>query len=564
MADHALTARKNPITRILQVLKLEKKEITSIYFYAILSGIVQLSLPLGIQSIISFVLGGSISTSLIILIVLVVLGVLFNGFISVQQMKLIEKVQQQLFVRYSFEYSHKIPKLDLRSVDKYYLPELVNRFFDTISLQKGISKLLLEIPTATIQIIFGTVLLSFYHPVFIIFSLILISLVGLILFYTSPRGLATSIQESDYKYRVAGWLEELARVIRSFKFSKGSFLNMRKTDHLVAGYLDARTAHFKVLKLQYWTLIGFKVLITASMLIVGSILLINQQLNLGQFVAAEIVILLVLGSVEKLILHLDKVYDVLTSVEKLGKITDQPVDDDGKISFPDRHQGVNIQVQGLSFDYDQVPVLKNISFTVEPGQKVAVMGADGSGKSTLLRVISGAYNEFQGGILIDNIPIRNYKADSLRLKTGILLSTQDIFEGSVLDNITMGDNNIRPEEVMRLSEKVGLKDFLEGQPEGFETELDPVGKRLSRSVMQKILLLRALVNDPRLLLLEEPWTGFEQNMRNQVKNYLLAQADCTVLVATNDADFASKCDLVLYLSDGMLTRIDGNNSVNGN
>jgi ABC-type bacteriocin/lantibiotic exporter with double-glycine peptidase domain len=150
------------------------------------------------------------------------------------------------------------------------------------------------------------------------------------------------------------------------------------------------------------------------------------------------------------------------------------------------------------------------------------------------------------------------------LKTGILLSTQDIFEGSVLDNITMGDNNIRPEEVMRLSEKVGLKDFLEGQPEGFETELDPVGKRLSRSVMQKILLLRALVNDPRLLLLEEPWTGFEQNMRNQVKNYLLAQADCTVLVATNDADFASKCDLVLYLSDGMLTRIDGNNSVNGN
>lgn len=564
MADHALTARKNPITRILQVLKLEKREITSIYFYAILSGIVQLSLPLGIQSIISFVLGGSISTSLIILIILVVLGVLFNGFISVQQMKLIEKVQQQLFVRYSFEYAHKIPKLDLKSVDKYYLPELVNRFFDTISLQKGISKLLLEIPTATIQIIFGTVLLSFYHPVFIIFSLILISLVGLILFYTSPRGLATSIQESDYKYRVAGWLEELARVIRSFKFSKGTFLNMRKTDKLVTGYLDARTAHFKVLKLQYWTLIGFKVLITASMLIVGSILLINQQLNLGQFVAAEIVILLVLGSVEKLILHLDKVYDVLTSVEKLGKITDQPVDEDGKISFPDRPQGVSIQVQGLSFDYDQVPVLKDITFSVEPGQKVAVMGADGSGKSTLLRVISGAYNEFQGGILIDNIPIRNYQADSLRLKTGILLSTQDIFEGSVLDNITMGDENIRPDEVMRLSDKVGLKDFLEGQPEGFETDLDPVGKRLSRSVMQKILLLRALVNDPRLLLLEEPWTGFEQDMKDQVRNYLLGQTGCTVLVATNDADFASKCDLVLYLSEGRLTTNDSNNSVNGN
>lgn len=552
MAENALTTRKNPITRILQVLKLEKQEITSIYFYAILNGIVQLSLPLGIQSIISFVLGGAISTSLIILIILVVLGVLFNGFISVQQMQLIEKVQQQLFVRYSFEYAHKIPRLDLKSVDRYYLPELVNRFFDTISLQKGISKLLLEIPTATIQIMFGMVLLSFYHPVFIIFSLILVSLVGLILYYTSPRGMATSIQESDYKYRVAGWLEELARVIRSFKFSKGSFLNMRKTDELVSGYLTARTAHFKVLKLQYWTLISFKVLITAAMLIVGSILLINQQLNLGQFVAAEIVILLVLGSVEKLILHLDKVYDVLTSVEKLGKVTDQDVDEDGKIEFPDNHLGVNIQVQNLGFGYDSEPVLKGVSFEVLPGQKVAVMGANGSGKSTLLRVLSGVYKDFSGGVLMDNIPLRNYHADSLRARTGILLSAQDIFNGTVLENISMGDPGIRPNEVMRLSENVGLKDFLEGQPNGFETELDPVGKRLSRTVIQKILLLRALVNDPRLLLLEEPWSGFEPTMEMQIKNYLLSQQNCTVLVATNDTAFAEKCDLVLYLEDGKL------------
>ncbi|MGB4773362.1 MAG: ABC transporter ATP-binding protein [Chitinophagaceae bacterium] len=564
MAETASTTRKNPITRILQVLKLEKQEITSIYFYAILNGLVQLSLPLGIQSIISFVLGGSISTSLIVLIVLVVLGVLFNGFISVQQMQLIEKVQQQLFVRYSFEYAHKIPRLDLKSIDKYYLPELVNRFFDTISLQKGISKLLLEIPTATIQIIFGMLLLSFYHPVFIIFSLILITLVGVILFYTSPRGMETSIQESDYKYKVAGWLEELARVIRSFKFSKGSYLNMRKTDQLVAGYLNARTSHFKVLRFQYWTLISFKVLITAAMLIVGSILLINQQLNLGQFVAAEIVILLILNSVEKLILHLDKVYDVLTSVEKLGKITDQPVDEDGKIMFPDRNQGVSIQVMHLGFEYNESPVLKDISFDIQPGQKVAVMGADGSGKSTLLRVISGAYTDFKGGILIDNIPLRNYHSDSLRAKTGILLSAQDIFNGTVLENITMGDNSIQPTEVMVLSEKVGLKDFLEEQHDGFETVLDPVGKRLSRSVIQKILLLRALVNEPRLLLLEEPWTGFEKQMEEQIKNYLLNQNECTIMVATNDAEFAAKCDVVLYLVDGQLRNNGSDQQINRN
>lgn len=546
-------AQKHPLGRILQVLKLEKKEITSVYFYAVMNGIVQLSMPLGIQSIISFVLGGSISTSLVILIILVVVGVFFNGFISVNQMRLIEKVQQKLFVRYSFEYANRIPKLDLQSVDKYYLPELVNRFFDTVSLQKGISKLLLDIPTATIQILFGMLLLSFYHPVFIVFSVVLIFLVTVILFYSSPRGMSTSIEESNYKYNVAAWLEELARVVRSFKFSKGTMLNLRKTDELVTGYLTARKAHFRVLLFQYWTLIGFKMLITAAMLIVGSMLLINQQLNLGQFIAAEIVILLVINSVEKLITNLDKVYDVLTSVEKLSKITDQKVDEDGSIVLDNKAGGVSVQVQNLNFKYDKRIVLKGISLNVESGEKVALFGDDGAGKSTLLRVLSGAYSTYEGGILIDSIPLRNYLSDSLRSKTGILLSQQDIFHGTILENITMGNAAISPNAVMSLSEKIGLKNFLEEQHNGFSTILDPVGKRLSRNIIQKILLLRALINEPRLLLLEEPWTNLDDVHRKQIQDYLLNDCgNCTVLVATSDEEFISKCDKVLYMKDGQL------------
>jgi len=498
-------------------------------------------------------LGGSISTSLVILIILVVLGVLFNGFVSVNQMRLIEKVQQKLFVRYSFEYANRIPKLDLQSVDSYYLPELVNRFFDTISLQKSISKLLLEIPAASIQILFGTLLLSFYHPVFIVFSVVLIALVSVILYYTSPRGMSTSIEESNYKYKVAGWLEELARVVRSFKFSKGTMLNLRKTDELVGGYLNARTAHFKVLLFQYWTLIGFKMLITAAMLIVGSILLINQQLNLGQFIASEIVILLVLNSVEKLITNLDKVYDVLTSVEKLSKVIDQPVDQEGKMELTERAKGVSVQAQGLNFKYDKRPVLKNISFNIEPGQKVAVIGEDGSGKSSLLRVLSGAYRNYEGGILLDNVPLKNYHSDSVRKNTGILLSLQDIFHGTILENITMGNDSISPNAIMGLSEKIGLKNFLEEQHDGFDTMLDPVGKRLSRNIIQKILLLRALVNDPRLLLLEEPWSNLDENHRKSIQEYLLSHTSCTILIATtSDDEFVSKCDKVLYMKNGEL------------
>ena len=165
------TFRTNTVTKLLDVLRFQKAEITSIYFFAVFTGLVQLSLPVGIQSIISFVLGGSISTSLVLLIIFVILGVLAAGLLQVAQMKIIERIQQQLFVRYSFLYADTLPKLSMDEVNGYYLPELSNRFFDIVSLQKGISKILLDIPAASIQIIFGLILLSFYHPVFIFFGM---------------------------------------------------------------------------------------------------------------------------------------------------------------------------------------------------------------------------------------------------------------------------------------------------------------------------------------------------------------------------------------------------------
>ena len=545
----------NPVRRILQVIKLEKNEISSVYFYAVLSGLIQLSLPLGIQSIISFVLGGAISTSLIVLIVLVVVGVFLNGLLQVNQMRLIEKVQQKIFVRYSFEFAERIPKLNLQSVDSYYLPELVNRFFDTVTLQKGISKLLLDVPAATIQILFGLILLSFYHPVFIFFGLILLLIISLILRLTSAKGMESSLRESDYKYAIAGWLQEMARVVKSFKFSRSTSLNISKTDKLVSGYLTHRTTHFKVLLFQYWSLVGFKVAITAAMLIVGSILLVNQQLNIGQFIAAEIVILMVISSIEKLIVNLDTVYDVLTSVEKLGKLTDKPLEINGSIELAGGDNGLSIEMSAVNFSYaiEGNTVLENIKLQVASNEKVCIMGGTGSGKSSLLRLMSGAYNYFEGTILIDSIPITNYQLDSLRRQTGILLSLQDIFLGSLFENINMGSDDITPKDILLLAEKTGLKNFMSELKDGLNTQLDPMGKKLSRNAIQKILLLRSLVHNPRLVLMEEPFEGLNDPIKQSIINYLLNETHGqTIIVSSNDIAFASKCDKVIYLKKGQV------------
>lgn len=557
----------NPVKRILKVIELEKNEISSVYFYAILNGLIQLSLPLGIQSIISFVLGGAITTSLVVLICLVVLGVFLNGMLQVNQMRLIEKVEQKIFVRYSFEFAERIPKLNLQAVDGYYLPELINRFFDTVSLQKGISKLLLDIPTATIQIVFGLVLLSFYHPVFIFFGLLLVLIVYVVLKITSAKGMESSLQESDYKYAVAGWLQEMARVVKSFKFAKHTSLNIQKTDRLVTGYLHHRTTHFKILLWQYWSLIGFKVLITAAMLIVGSVLLVSQQLNIGQFIAAEIIILMVITSVEKLIVSLDKVYDVLTSVEKLGKVTDKPTEEEGTVDLKNEQEGLSVEMNRVNFNYQDKEhtnqnTLSDISITIEKNEKVCIMGRGGAGKSTLLRLLTGSYKNFSGTLLINNIPVTNYRLQSLREQTGILFNQQDIFEGTLLENITMGWPDISGQHILEVAEKIGLKKYFSGLPQGFNTPLDPAGKKMPQKIIQKILLLRASINNPRLVLLEEPFNGIEEEIQHQIIDYLLHQTPHqTLLVISNDQAFAAQCDKVIFMQDGAIKAMGNWSSV---
>lgn len=537
----------NPLLRIARLVREEKAEISAVYFYAILSGLIQLSLPLGIQSIIGFVLGGIMSTSLVLLITFVVIGVACNGLLQMSQMRVIERIQQKIFVRYSFAFSQHIPRLDLHKIDGYYLPELVNRFFDIPTLQKSLSKILLDVPIAVTQILLGLLLLAFYHPAFIAFGLLLLLVLFGIFFVTGNRGFETSLAKSTYKYAVAAWLEEMARVIKQFKFSRHTELHTRRADGQVVNYLEARKAHFRILLLQYKVLIAFKVFITAAMLIVGCLLLLNQQINIGQFVAAEIIIILVINSVEKLIINLDSVYSALTAVEKINKLLDKPVETEG--SFVLSGGPARVEFRNVNFAYAEGrPILRDLSFAVPAGQKVWLIGPNGSGKSTVLKLLTGAYTNFTGSVLINDVPIGNYDLQSLRSQTGILLSQQDVFLGSVWENITMGDANVDRNYLLELCRKTGLDRFMATQKDGFDTVLDPAGKRLPRGVVQRILLVRSLLQKPALLLLEEPTAGIEEDDAANVQNLLLQLKDTTVVAITTDGPFGTACHQTVSLA----------------
>ena len=271
---------------------------------------------------------------------------------------------------------------------------------------------------------------------------------------------------------------------------KALYADLKKTDEATISYLKARNDHFKILLLQYRSLVAFKTAITAAMLVFGSILLVNQQLNIGQFVAAEIVILTILNSVEKLIINLDSVYDTLTAVDKLAKLTDKPLEESGMIPMTKTDQGILLQGENISYSYsEKQPVLHDLNFDFQPGQLICIQGKAGTGKSTLLRLLDGAYTDFSGSLQMDKIPVRNFELNSLRGQIGILLHQHDIFQGTLWENITMGRENVSIEKVVELFQKVSLSAYFSTLPKGFDTELDPTGQRLPRQIIHKILLL---------------------------------------------------------------------------
>ncbi len=547
-----------PWKRFVGLLKLEKKDIFQIFYYAIFGGLVALSLPLGIQAIINLIQGAQISTSWIVLVVVVTIGVIFTGALQLMQLRIIETIQQRIFTRASFELSYRFPKIKMNELRNNYPPELANRFFDTLTIQKGLSKILIDVPTALLQIVFALILLSFYHPFFIIFGILLLLLIYIVFKFTAQRGLETSLTESKIKYKVAHWIQEVARTVVSFKLSGNTNLALKKNDDLVNKYLEARESHFRILILQFSQMIGFKVIVTASLLLIGGALVLNQEMNIGQFVAAEIIILLVIQSVEKLIVGLESFYDVLTSIEKIGQVVDKELESQ-EGEKPIFKNGLTIELDSVSFAVAdrKKPIIKDISLVIKPESRILVHGESGAGKSSLLRLIAGVIEPTEGNIYINNLSLVSLHLNHYRSQLGLSLSDETPFEGSIRNNLVFGNQEITDDTIFEALDIVGLNQFLKEQPNGLETILYPEGKQMSYTIAKKIILARSIIKSPKVMILEDPLDQFNLEETVKIINYLTAkERPWALIVVSSKKSWKNQCKEIITLEKGEIKSIN--------
>ena len=529
-----------PLQRFKNLVEVDKKDIYQILMYAILGGVISLSLPLGIQSIVNFIQAGKVSTSWIVLVIMVVIGVAFVGILKIMQYRITENLQQKIFVRSSFEFAYRFPKIKFNYLYNYSAPELANRFFDTLSVQKGFSKLLLDIFGAVLQILFGVILLSLYHPFFIFFGFIILAILYFIFKLNFTAGLETSLKESKYKYRVAHWIQEIARNHLSFKSKNVFEFSLQKNDKIVSKYLIHRENHFTILRRQFIQLTGFKVLVTGGLLIIGGILVLNQQMNIGQFVAAEIIILTIITAVEKLFSGLELFYDVLTSLEKLGTVVDMEIETEKpNPNYQLEDEPIIIETNNVCFKFpdSESPVIQNINLKIEPNDCVLIEGENGSGKTTLLRILSRLIEPSLGNVFINNVNYKKFAVEDYQSKIGIITINDTLFEGTILENITCKNPKITNQKLKEVTDNLDLTNFIKRLPLGLETRVYGEGKQINSSIIQKILLARCIINEPKILFLEEPLSKVDSKQSNQIIDYLTDKKHNWTLVIISQNDY---------------------------
>jgi len=543
----------SPLERAFTYISLEKKDISVIIMYGILIGVVSLVTPLTINALVTTISAGVFTMPLLVLSGIIFVGLLVAGAIGIVQAYVVEILQQRLFVNTAFEIGYKFPHAKQSVFQHEYAPELLNRFFDVITLQKGIKKLLIDGLSALIIGTAGLGLLIFISPTLLALGLLFIILSLGIVYVLGKDSLKTSIIESKKKYDAAAFLEDIARCVHSFKLSGNNDFILRKIDSLSHDYVKERKIHFKILIRQ---IIGFtfiRSIVNTGVLAIGGYLVFERQITLGQLVATELVIVSLITALEKLTNQLEVIYDTLAAFDKVGNITDIELERIGGNILPHSDHGIALNCEHIAYTYDSVPILKDIHCSIPAGQRAAIVGKSGAGKSTLAHLIVGLLDASMGSILLDDNDLRILDLSHVRNHIGFVFPHDEIFEGTIWENITLGRDWIPGKDVMEAVRITRLDDSLMRLPNGLQTKTVSYGKNLSTGQIRRIMIARAIVHKPRLLVLDEAFTGIEENMKLEIIQDLYSKKNnWTVLSITHDPEVVSKSEAVYVISDGKI------------
>ncbi|QDU60060.1 putative ABC transporter ATP-binding protein [Planctomycetes bacterium Pan216] len=543
----------SPLKRALKLVWPERRDIWVVMVFAIAFGVLMLAVPIAVENLVNTVAFGNLRQPLVILSILLLGCLGFAAALRAIQTFVVEVIQRRIFLRVVADLAYRLPRLHADVSDRDHAPELVNRFFDVMTVQKSAASLLLDGLSLILQSVIGLIVLASYHPFLLGFDIVLILAIGLIVFTIGRGAVSTSIDESVKKYAVAGWLEEMARHPTAFKFSGGREHALHRADALAREYLFARRRHFAILFRQITFSLALEAIALTSLLGLGGWLVIEGQLTLGQLVAAELIVSTVVGSLAKFGKHFESYYNMMAAVDKLGVLIDLPLERSAGSQISHSSDGMTVAFREVDFAYNgHRPVLTHASFEIASGESVAITGASGSGKTTIVDLLYGLRSATSGYIELDGLDIRDLHLESLRSDVAVV-RTEEIVPGSIEENVRFSRPGINAEEIREALDLVELLDTVRDLHDGLQTQLTTGGAPLSQSQSRRLMIARAIVARPRLLILDESLGALDDDVRARIVSSMCDKRHhWTLILITQRPDIMVACDRCLTLSDGQV------------
>lgn len=485
----------SPMRRYFALLKPETRDLRIVLVFAIFVGILSLTTPLAVEALVNTVAFGRYLQPLLILALIVFIFLAFRSALAVLMAIVVEFIQRRLFIRVVDDLASRLAHVPTSYLKSHHGPELVNRFFDVVNVQKVTSKLLLDSLMLVLQTAIGLTVLAFYHPFLLGYDIGLLALMGVVLFVIGRGAVNSAKKESQLKYETAAWLQEIIRHPTTFKFNGGLSFAVNRADELAASYVRARENHFRILIRQVSFSLFMQAVAATVLLGLGGYLVIERQMTLGQLVAAELIVTAILGSFAKVGKDLESVYDLLASVDKLGKLFDLPGERLDKLQLAPQEGPGKLELVKLNCGR------RELNLSVEPGSVLAIKGKSGSGKTKTIETIAGMHKPNSGHALLNGFRVDLIGSESLQTRMGFV-NEVEIFEGSVDENLRMGRSDVNSVAMNEVIQELGLHDTLTRLPEGLRTKLYISGYPLSSGQAIRFVLARALIFQPSVLLID--------------------------------------------------------------
>ncbi|QDU49551.1 peptidase domain-containing ABC transporter [Gimesia panareensis] len=491
-----------PLDRVLTLMKPEAADIWTVTVFALITGLLALATPLAVESLVNTVAFGRLLQPVVILALMLLAFLSFSAALLGLQTYVVEIIQRRIFARVAADLSYRLPRVVPGALAGQSGRELVNRFFDVITVQKASSALMLDGISLVLNTLIGMTVLAFYHPWLLGFDIVLLALILFVIFVLGRGAVNTSIKESKAKYTVASWLEDLIGCPTAFRYRGAAEFALDQADHYTYEYLNARKKHFRIVMRQIVFALGLQAAASTTLLGLGGWLVIAGQLTLGELVAAELIVTVIVGSFAKMGKHLQSYYDLLASVDKLGVLFDLPMERQDGLLQISQHEPAEVSVNGVGFtNFHGGTTDHQIDLYVESGGRLMLTGPSGSGKSRLLDLLFGLSPPAKGHVSINEIDPRDMRPDALR-KHVALARNVEIFTGTLEENIHLERPYVSTSDVREALEWVGLYEQVLQLPQGLQTRLVDNGYPLTENQARKLMLARAIVGRPRLLLID--------------------------------------------------------------